>query len=333
MTTRITRFLAAAVVALGVTAAAQAQDKPQLKTLGLLDVSVAKSLKTTADRTRQTDMLNRLTESLGEHLLVSFQNTRKFEVISRLGDEGILINDGLVARDAIRDRDGRQLGGRIKGLDNALVVSITDFADIQEGVQIEGLGQRISRRSVQTTAIFKIYDATTGTLMQAVRVPVIQDVKGIRRVARVAENNGAPDDAIVGAVAEELASRGAMQVLAVLFPVRVIAVRGGDLTINRGEGTEVAQGQAWDVFALGEMLKDPDTGKDLEREEVLVGEVVITSVRPKTSLARVVGENRGISTEAVLRPKPAAPAKGGRGTDPRDDRGPRDDRDDRRGER
>lgn len=331
MKTRLTKFLAAAVVALGAATGASAQDqKPQLKTLGVLDVSAAKSLKATADKTHQTDALNRLTESLNEQLLVAFHNTKKFEVVSRGPDMANLIKESNLPKGLILDDDGRGLGGKIKGLDNALSVVVTDFADQQEGVNIEGLGQRVGRRSVQATAIFKIYDATTGALVQAVRVPVIQDSKGVKRVVRNGDNNGAPDDAIVGAVAEELATRGATQVLTILYPVRVIDVDNDEVTLNRGEGTEVAQGQSWDVFAVGEWLVDPDTGAKLRRKEVRVGEIVVTAIQPTTSVAKIVGENRGIAAGAVARPKPAPLPRSGRG-DPRD---ARDDRPDaRRGDR
>ena len=72
------------------------------------------------------------------------------------------------------------------------------------------------------------------------------------------------------------------------------------MTINRGEGGGVAEGDLFNVFAQGAELKDPDTGEVLGREEVKVGKVKISQVNPKTSLAEIV-EDTGIDKGAVLR--------------------------------
>jgi len=83
-------------------------------------------------------------------------------------------------------------------------------------------------------------------------------------------------------------------------PVAACAGRAGRGTINRGDGTDIAIGQIWNVFVVGEELIDPDTKESLGREEVLIGKVKITSVLPKTSTAEIF-EDFGINKEAILR--------------------------------
>jgi hypothetical protein len=92
----------------------------------------------------------------------------------------------------------------------------------------------------------------------------------------------------------------------VIYPARAIAVSGAQVTINRGDGTNIAAGQTWGVFRLGEELKDPDTGESLGREETLVGKVRIMSVQPKTAKAEVV-EGSGIAVGDLLRLEASVP--------------------------
>jgi len=45
----------------------------------------------------------------------------------------------------------------------------------------------------------------------------------------------------------------------------------------------VKLGQIWTVFALGEVIKDPDTGENLGRNEAEIGTIKITRVTAKLS--------------------------------------------------
>ena len=101
-------------------------------------------------------------------------------------------------------------------------------------------------------------------------------------------------------IAREMSGKIANRVTDVIFPPKVLSKRDKQITINRGDGTDIAVGQIWNVFAVGEELIDPDTKESLGREEVLVGKVKITSVLPKTSTAEII-EDLGINKEAVLR--------------------------------
>jgi hypothetical protein len=72
------------------------------------------------------------------------------------------------------------------------------------------------------------------------------------------------------------------------------------VTINRGDGTGIKEGQTWDVFAPGEELIDPDTGESLGSEEIPMGKVRVIAVTPKFARATVV-EDYGIDKLHILR--------------------------------
>jgi curli biogenesis system outer membrane secretion channel CsgG len=295
-------LLAVGLVALLAPALAIAQSKP---TLGVGDVNVTASLKDTAKKTGQDASLNRLVDSLGQQLLVAFQNTRKFDIIAH-DDLKKLLDEQQVPRGVITDPSfAAALPGRIKALTYLMSVSVTDFADIKQGMKVEGTGILVQTRVVQAMIVLKIYDTTTGKALDALSVPIKLDEKGASRIPTEGFGNRASDDSLIESVAIALSQDSAQRLVDRIFPPRVVGVTDNQVTLNRGEGTGVAVGQHWAVYALGKDMIDPDTGESLGKEEIKVGEIVITDVLPKVSKGRLVGNNLGVESGAVVRPMPA----------------------------
>lgn len=298
-------FSLATVLALSRPAAAQ----NRMKQIGIGDITPTNSLRVTADKTGQTDSLNHLLDSLNEHLIVAFQQSHKFQIIAK-SDLGAILKDQQVPVGVIRDpSELKELPGKIKGLDYLVLGAITDFKDQKSGMFVADLNMRVDVRVVQANMILKIYDTTTGALVEAVNIPVRQEDKGTTRIPQQGFSNGAPDDSLIEAVVNQLADQAVNRVVDIVYPAKVIAITDNQVTINRGQGSVVAPNQVWNVFALGKEMIDPDTGVSLGREEMKVGEIQITSVLPKFSEGVIVGENRGIDVGAIVRPKlqPAPP--------------------------
>jgi curli biogenesis system outer membrane secretion channel CsgG len=291
--------------------AAIAQDRPGLKQLGIDDASASKALVGVATKTDQLDSLNLLLDSLNQHLMVQFEQTNKFAVIAR-ADMAKLIKEQQIPVGMIRDaNEAKALPGQIKGLDYLVVTCITDFKDEQRSLVNQALGQAVSVRVVQATAIVKIYDTTTGQLKKSVDIPVRKDARGVSRVGGLQEQgNNAVDNSMIQEAAVEMAQRAAGRVVEILYPVMVAQVQAGTIFVNRGEGTGIERDQLWEVFAMGPDIVDPGTGKSLGASEIKVGEVVITDVLPNFSKARTLGDNRGIEIGSIMRLKPMPAAQG-----------------------
>jgi curli biogenesis system outer membrane secretion channel CsgG len=71
----------------------------------------------------------------------------------------------------------------------------------------------------------------------------------------------------------------------------VVTVKGSKIYLNMGKGA-VKVGERLNVFSKGEALIDPETGLSLGGEEEKIGQVEVTSVKKKYSIARVVSGNR-----------------------------------------
>jgi curli biogenesis system outer membrane secretion channel CsgG len=308
----IARLTGVAVMSVMCAAVAGADDRPALKQLGVGDVSPTKAIKATVTKANQLDKLERLNDSLNQHLLVAFKGLRKFDVIARSDLAELLKEQQLPTGVIVDPADRKALPGKIKGLDYLMLAAITDFSDAKDGVTIEGQGISVSRRTVQATMIIKLYDSTTGALIEAVDVPVQRQVKGTARIVREGFDNGAINDSLIEEAAIELAGKAAMRVNDVIYPAKILALTDGNVTINRGETTGIAPNQIWEVFATGKELIDPDTGASLGKEEVKTGEIVITDVLPKFSKGRIIGENRGVDPGSIVRRRLAVEPDGPR---------------------
>jgi curli biogenesis system outer membrane secretion channel CsgG len=293
-----------------------AQDKPGLKQLGIDDVTAAKTVMTTVTKTGQGDSLNLLIDGLNQHLMVQFEQTNKFAVVSR-SDLARILKEQQIPVGMVRDaNEAKALTGQIKGLDYLVIATITDFKDEQSGLMMQTIGQRVDVRVVQATAIVKIYDTTTGVLRKSIDVPVRKEARGVSRVVAQGDGNNAADNSMIQDAAVELAARAAGRVMELLYPVQVAQMQAGVVFVNRGDGGGIERDQLWEVFAVGPDIIDPGTGKSLGASEVKVGEVVITDVLPNFSKARVLGSNGGIEIGSILRLKsppmggPVGPAQG-----------------------
>ena len=86
-----------------------------------------------------------------------------------------------------------------------------------------------------------------------------------------------------------------------IYPPKVTAVVApGQFIVNRG-GSTVSPGDLFELFAIGELLIDPDTGEPLGRIEMSVGIAQIVDVKPKYSVAVLISGDTELSRGMVLR--------------------------------
>ena len=70
---------------------------------------------------------------------------------------------------------------------------------------------------------------------------------------------------------------------------RIANVNGSTVYINAGSNAGVAVGDKLQVFRLGKEIKDPTTGEVLDTESSEIGELVVTQVKEKISIAAYTG--------------------------------------------
>ncbi|OIR14920.1 curli production assembly/transport component CsgG [mine drainage metagenome] len=260
---------------------------PHMKKIAISDVKATPAVVAAAAKAGCSNSLDRVVQSVDSQLIDSVHNTRKFDVIARSDLQSLL-----------KEADFAGGSFKISGVDYLLVTTIDDFQDYQETREFKALGKSASWRVIRLAAVGKIYDASSGKLIESANFPLeIRD-----QTENVADaKNGDLSDALLHDITSQLTVAISNRIADVIFPARIIARMDQEVTINRGEGTGFSVGQVWAVFAQGQELVDPDTGASLGREEVQVGKVQVVRITPKTTVARVL-EDTGIQNGAILRP-------------------------------
>ena len=294
----------ALLAAVALPALAYAQEKA---TIAIASIKPTPSLVTSLRPDKKTS-LDRIVESLDSQLVDRISATRKFDVVGRTDLNEVLKEQDLGASGNV-DAKTAAKAGKLAGAKYLLVATVDDFQDYVETATFEGTGRTATKRVFRFSIVGKIYDSSTGKLLESANFQTGNDeFKQIQQERSYSVKDGELSDEMMVAVAQTSATRIATHVADVIFPPKVLIRRDNVVTINRGEGGGVAVGDIFNVFAQGEELKDPDTGEVLGREEVKVGKVKISQVNPKTSLADIV-EDTGIDKGAVLHKvqPPAAP--------------------------
>jgi curli biogenesis system outer membrane secretion channel CsgG len=259
----------------------------ELKKLAVSDVKAGAGLVKSAEKAGTIVSLQRVVEAYDSQLIDRLHGTRKFDILAR-SDLKQLAKDG--------DATGNTF--KIPGADYLLVTTVDDFQDYSESLSLQTTGQVLHKRVVRIVAVAKIYDAATGRLIESANIK--KEVKDAGAQFN-SEKNGDLADAVIESAVEQSASAMANRIADVIYPAKVIAKVDKTVMINRGDGTDIAVGQVWQVWALGAELKDSDTGEVLGRQKFAVGKVRVTQVDPKTSTAEIV-EDTGISEGAMVHP-------------------------------
>lgn len=283
------------------------EEAPQGKMrIGLGAVKVLPSLTAQLTKSDQLNLVNRAAETIEGQMADALQNTRKFEIVARQDLDELLKEQGFQGGIIIDATDPKAaVAARVKGVEYLVLTTIDDFVDVEQSTYSQEMQMAVSRRTLRMSAIVRIYNSSTGVLLESMSVPVQTEGGGATRVTAGdrMKNDKAEDNSVYVDLINQLSMRCAQRVTDILYPAKIVAITGSFITLNRGAGTAINRGELWEVFAAGNELRDPDTGELLGKEEMKVGEIVISEVLPKSSRAQIYGENRGIAPGQVARPK------------------------------
>lgn len=257
----------------------------QSKRLAVGQVKVSEALEEKALADGKLNSLERVIQMLDDKLTSALHTTRKFQILARSDVKSLLEEQSLS-------------GGTIGNADYLAIASIGDFQDITEAAVFAILKKAVSRRFLRIGVTLKIYNTQEGALLET--ADVTAERTAIIEGGAYAQSDGNPTDALLQEVTAETAAKTVQKILDIIYPARVVSLTGNILVCNRGEGTNIAKGQIWNLYAVGEELTDPDTGESLGRMEVYVGKTKITQVTAKFSKGEVL-ENLGVTPGAILR--------------------------------
>ena len=248
----------------------------------------------------RSNQMTRVVQALDSQLRAALGGTGKFKVI--VGSNLKEVTDEIVRQrtSGLFNSDNPNFRGigNLEPPKYQVVPRIDDFQDISETTRLEGQGLDMTARSMRMSLVVSIIDAN-GTEVENASIAVQSPRKVIRRAGGVRASGDVTDELLI-AMAKEASTQVADRLVEVVYPAKVAAFNDKEVTINRGDGTNIAVGQVYEVFHVGEAVTDPDTGAVLGKEETKVGLVEITSVQPKFSKGRII-ENNGLDRGHILR--------------------------------
>ena len=273
---------------------AQGNPAPEKKRLCIGPIVAIKTAVQKASKAGQGDALQQTLETLDTTLIDQINGSRKFEVVARKDTLKSLLNEQDFGASGNVDPGTAAKAFKLAGAQYLVLTTITDFVVGKEALKFEGIGAAASREAVRISCSIQIYDTTTGKL--------IESAKFRGQEANVSpEGNATAEGASLTKITDRLAADILNRIVDVIYPAKVAAKLGTQVTINRGDGAGVSAGQVWIVFALGDEITDPDTGEKLGRNEAEIGKIKITRVTPKLSYGEAAEDN-GIAVGNIVRP-------------------------------
>jgi hypothetical protein len=136
----------------------------------------------------------------------------------------------------------------LSGVKYLLVTTVDDFQDYTETATFQSTGRSATKRVIRLSCTDKIYDSTTGKLLESTNFQISN--KDISENRTYSTSDSMLSDELLAVIARKMAEEIANRVAGVIFPPKVVSKRDKQITINRGDGTGITIGQVWNFFLL-----------------------------------------------------------------------------------
>ncbi|WP_339781357.1 CsgG/HfaB family protein [uncultured Marinobacter sp.] len=232
----------------------------------------------TVDRTLLSaeEVSRRFTHSISDALTQS----RRFAVLARDSEGAIFDERHRMAGKDVPVSEKAMLGNTL-GAEYLVVTRVSDLS----------LG---SRQQVSTLTGEKSTIATGAAVLEIrVVIPATGGIVWSQTLNTTSTALGLKLDGTshsVQKIFDRIGREVALRVIDAVWPPLVEKQQGGELVINMG-GNLMAVGDTWEVFKLGDAVRNSHTGSGLGREEQRIATVQITRSTPKMAYAKVVDGN------------------------------------------
>lgn len=232
--------------------------------------------------------------------------SRRFDVLNR-DNEDIFENekDFILGGDAAVAELARL--SQASGADYIVIAELTSLGISNNNREVIRMtGEELVKSSVSGTLQVKIIEFASRKLKWSGTQKFGATYPGVSHVGAGALSK------LISNAADKLVS----EMVASIYPMRVVKAMGDTAIINRGEGA-VSKGETYAVFLEGEELIDPQSGESLGSMEVEVGVGTVTEVKPKFSYLKMSSGNLEADGSYILRKAVKKPAPPKRAASPR----------------
>lgn len=224
-------------------------------------------------------------EKILAEMEASFQATRKFDVVTRnkstmvaIREEQQFAQSDLAAGDAA-------VSGAMQNADFLIIPTVHRFVFYTSTKKIPNLQNKYFRTDQGTLEInAQIVDTTTGQI----KTTFFMKDSFSTKEQMVNGSGGVPSKKYFTDLAKGVSAQMSDQFIALIFPVEIINMKGDKVYLNRGKDGGFKKGDILDVFYPGEELIDPSTGESLGSAEEYSGQIKISRVNPKFTIATII---------------------------------------------
>lgn len=215
----------------------------------------------------------RLTDTLAQ--------TKRFIVLDReFGDEMQAeidkINSG-----SVRAQDTARLGQQL-ATDLILIPTIERFAYPKSVRQLRMSDRQVVSYSGGGRIGLRLLNAATGEVVMSDSFDYQLPSTGPSTLPRVIDGKGMAETMM-----DSLSGQISTAIVTEIFPVSVVSLTGDQVVLSQG-GDSLRVGEQWQAIALGEELKDPQTGNSLGRTEIPCCTIRIDRVASQMSYGTLV---------------------------------------------
>jgi len=264
---KILLFAATAALALATFAQTETRGRPGVI---VAPAFTTKSLREDMQKRGMEMTLRRIGESLDGHLSAAIAGSRKFTVLERKFLKEVL-DDPAKMLQSLSLREGEY----------SIIMDLDSFLDTQERVTIAG--KNLVKRRLQISGQVRIVGGETAEILDMSNIQ-IEETDTIDTALTTVDRM----DEMLPKLTRKFAEQSFERLMGVAFPMQVIDVDEGVLTINRGADF-LARGDRVEIFGRSRTIVDEDTGEEMRIKGRSLGFATITSVEPNYSQAKVVG--------------------------------------------
>lgn len=233
-------------------------------------VTISNNAKLIADEAQADKILSALRTQVATALV----RTKKFDVVDRDQFDQVVEEIKLIHESGLVDPNLQNTAkfGSLEGVNWMVMGSLTQFSETGSGSSVGGW--HFSSRGLLLVLDLRIVDIESGRVVDAAPLEVMVNVGrnfAMGYSARKSESEKLNElmritcDKFVHCVVENVC------------PIKIIAISGSEAILSYGSGL-LNDGDLLSVFTRGQMIRDPDTGKE-ESEWIAAGTIEVFQAR------------------------------------------------------
>jgi len=249
---------------------------------------------------------------MSEMLITALHKTGRFIVVERKEMDEIFKEQALGVSGAVKEGTEAKIG-ELLGAQALVKGVITEFEETKTGAGIggvfKGIAIGVGQVSGYVACDIRMYDATTGVILESHRSEGKVSkgaIAGAVVISGMTIGGAAFNKTCIGEATRKAIDDMVAFIVAKMEPIpwqgRVILAKGNEVYLNAGSGAGIKVGDSFDIYKRGEELIDPDTGLSLGFEQSKIGNIQVSKVEDKFSIAKITAGSGGVKGDLVRLP-------------------------------